>query len=57
MRGKQIRMQHVREVLRLKSEGSAQKFVAIHGAVYNTFNFQRHLICRNSLRLSRNLLT
>jgi len=29
-----------------KSPGSAQRFVSLHAAVYNTFNVQRHLICR-----------
>lgn len=42
-----------RKMLRFKSQGSAQKFVAVHGAVYNTFNTQRHLISRSTLRLFR----
>ena len=29
-----------------KSPRSAQRFVSFHAAVYNTFNVQRHLICR-----------
>jgi transposase-like protein len=36
-----------------KSPGSAQRFLSIHSAVYNTFNFQRHLISRRTLRLFR----
>lgn len=42
-----------RKMQRFKSQGSAQHFVAIHGAVYNTFNVQRHLISRKTLRLFR----
>lgn len=42
-----------RKMLRFKSQGSAQKFVSTHGAVYNTFNIQRHLISRGTLRLFR----
>ncbi|WP_394356869.1 DDE-type integrase/transposase/recombinase [Shumkonia mesophila] len=34
-----------RKQQRLKSPGSAQRFLAIH-AVYNTFYFQRHLLSR-----------
>jgi putative transposase len=33
-----------------KSPKSAQSFVSVHAAIYNTFNIQRHLICRSTLR-------
>lgn len=36
-----------------KSPGSAQGFVSVHSAVYDTFNVQRHLIPRRTLRTSR----
>jgi putative transposase len=36
-----------------KSAGSAQRFLSIHSAVHNTFNLQRHLISRRTLRLFR----
>jgi putative transposase len=36
-----------------KSPESAQRFLSIHSAVYNTFNFQRHLVSRRSLRVFR----
>ncbi len=38
---------------RFKSPGSAQRFLAVHAAVYNTFNVQRHLISRPVMRLFR----
>jgi putative transposase len=38
---------------RFKSAGSAQCFLAMHAAVHNTFNVQRHLISRRTLRLFR----
>ena len=42
-----------RKLQRFKSPGSAQRFLSVHAAVYNTFNIQRHLINRNSLRALR----
>jgi transposase-like protein len=36
-----------------KSARSAQRFVSTHAAVYNTFNVQRHLISRPTLRRVR----
>jgi putative transposase len=33
-----------RKQQRFKSQGSAQRFLSTHGAVYNTFNLQPHLI-------------
>jgi putative transposase len=36
-----------------KSPGSAQRFVSIHAATYNTFNVQRHLISRRTLHAFR----
>jgi putative transposase len=42
-----------RKQQKFKSQGSAQRFLATHAAVYNTFNFQRHLIRRSTLRLFR----
>jgi len=47
IRQRERRMQH------FKSAGSAQRFLAIHAAVYNTFNVQRHLISRKTLRQFR----
>jgi hypothetical protein len=42
-----------RKQLGFKSQRSAQRFLATHAAVYNTFNTQRHLIRRSTLRLFR----
>jgi putative transposase len=42
-----------RKQQRFKSQGSAQRLLATHGAVYNVFNYQRHLISRKTLRLFR----
>jgi transposase-like protein len=38
---------------RFKSPGSAQRFLSVHAAVHNTFNVQRHLISRRTLRVFR----
>ncbi len=42
-----------RKLQRFKSPGSAQRFLSAHSAVYNTFNIQRHLISRRTLRVFR----
>jgi len=42
-----------RKQQKFKSQGSAQRFLASHAAVYNTFNTQPHLIRRPTLRLFR----
>ncbi len=42
-----------RKMQRFKSAGSAQRFLAMHAAVHNTFNVQRHLISRRTLHLFR----
>ena len=42
-----------RKQQKFKSQGSAQRFLASHAAVYNTFNVQPHLITRPGLRTLR----
>jgi putative transposase len=36
-----------------QSAGSAQRFLFSHSAVHNTFNLQRHLVSRRTLRQFR----
>ncbi len=42
-----------RKMQRFKSQGQAQRFVSTHSAIYNTFNIQRHLISRKTMRSFR----
>ena len=42
-----------RKMQRFKTPGSAQRFLSVHAAVYNTFNVQRHLSSRNTHRVLR----
>src|ERR1700758_2393259 len=42
-----------RKMQRFKSAQSAQRFLSMHAAVHNTFNLQRHLISRSTLRIVR----
>ena len=42
-----------RKQQKFKSQGSAQRFLATHAPIYNTFNLQPHLIRRPTLRLFR----
>ena len=42
-----------RKMQRFKSAGSAQRFLSMHAPVHNTFNLQRHLVSRRTLRTFR----
>ena len=46
-----------RKMQRFKSQGQAQRFTSTHSAIYNTFNIQRHLISRNTMRHFRTAAT
>src|SRR3979490_1595710 len=49
----QIGRRSARKMQRFKSTGSAQRFLSVHAAVHNTFNLQRHLVSRSTLRSFR----
>jgi len=49
----QVVRRRERKMQRFKSARSAQRFLSVHSAVHNTFNLQRHLISRPTLRLWR----
>jgi putative transposase len=49
----QVVRRRERKIQGFKSLGSAQRFLSMHSAAYNTFNLQRHLIYRRTLRLFR----
>src|SRR5207237_6970387 len=49
----QIVRRRERKMQRFKSSRSAQRFLNIHSAVHNTFNHQRHLVSRSTLRTFR----
>ena len=42
-----------RKLQRFKSARSAQRFLNMHAAVHNSFNLQRHLVSRSTLRIFR----
>jgi putative transposase len=42
-----------RKMQGFKLPGSAQRFLSMHAAVHNTFNLERHLLSRRTLRLFR----
>lgn len=48
-----VNLRRERKQQKFKSQGSAQRFLATHAAVYNMFNTQPHLISRSTLRLVR----
>jgi len=47
------RFDEERKQQKFKSQGSAQRFLSTHAAIYNTFNLQPHLIRRATLRQFR----
>src|SRR6195256_2848789 len=49
----QVVRRRERKMQRFKSARSAQRFLGLQAAVYNTFNLQRHLIYRSTLRIFR----
>ena len=49
----QVVRRRERKLQRFKSAASAQRFLNMHAAVHNTFNLQRNLISRSTLRIFR----
>jgi transposase-like protein len=49
----QVVRRRKRKMQRFKSAGSAQRFLSLHATVHNTFNLQRHLVSRSTLRIFR----
>jgi putative transposase len=48
---RQVVRRRERKRQRFKSARSAQCFLSMHAAVHNTFNLQRHLVSRSTLRI------
>ena len=49
----QVVRRRERKMQRFKSAALAQRFLSIYAAAHNTFNHQRHLISRSTLRIFR----
>src|SRR3984893_10180093 len=49
----QVVRRRERKMQGFKSPGSAQRFLSMHAVVHNTFNLQRHLVSRSTLRIFR----
>jgi putative transposase len=49
----QVVRRRERKLQRFKSARSTQCFLSMHSALHNTFNFQRHLVSRSTLRIFR----
>jgi putative transposase len=49
----QVVRRRERKLQRFKSARSAQCLLSMHAAVHNTFNIQRHLVSRSTLRILR----
>jgi putative transposase len=49
----QVVRRRERKMQGFKSAASAQRFLSMHAAVHNTFNLQRHLVSRSTLRIFR----
>ena len=49
----QVVRRRERKMQRFKSARSCQRFLSVHAAVHNTFNLQRHLVSRATLRTFR----